>query len=211
MLCQPTPSAPFGRIGDGPRPQARQSGLAGLAAHRRRARQAGPARLPEVRAGTPLSFPADHGAHPDYRTEWWYVTGWLKAEDGRDLGFQLTFFRSRLAVDQRNPSAFAPKQILFAHAGLSDPKVGRLLHDGRIARQGLGLAEAATGDADLVIDDWRLKRGADGRFLAKAAGADFTLDLAFAPSQPVLLQGIGASAARAPCPSRPATITASRT
>ena len=88
--------------------------------------------FPEVRPDRPLSFPADHGAHPDYRTEWWYVTGWLKTAQGQDLGFQVTFFRSRLAVDQRNPSAFAPKQILFAHAGLADPRLGRLLHDGRI-------------------------------------------------------------------------------
>lgn len=156
--------------------------------------------FPEVRAGQTLSFPADHGAHPDYRTEWWYVTGWLKTEDGRDLGFQVTFFRSRLSVDQRNPSAFAPKQILFAHAGLSDPKVGKLLHDGRMARQGLGLAEASTTDADIVIDDWRLKRGADGRFVAKAIAADFTLDLAFAPSQPVLLQGDRGFSRKGPLP-----------
>ncbi|MDO8802113.1 carotenoid 1,2-hydratase [Phenylobacterium sp.] len=158
--------------------------------------------FPEVRAGQPLTFPADHGSHPDYRTEWWYVTGWLKTEDGRDLGFQVTFFRSRLSVDQRNPSAFAPKQILFAHAGLSDPKVGKLLHDGRMARQGLGLAEAATTDADIVIDDWRLKGGADGRFVAKAAGADFTLDLAFTPSQPVLLQGDRGFSRKGPLPAQ---------
>lgn len=158
--------------------------------------------FPEVRGGQTLTFPADHGSHPDYRTEWWYVTGWLKTEDGRDLGFQVTFFRSRLSVDQRNPSAFAPKQILFAHAGLSDPKLGKLLHDGRMARQGLGLAEASTTDADIVIDDWRLKRGADGRFIAKATGADFTLDLAFTPSQPVLLQGDRGFSRKGPLPAQ---------
>ena len=158
--------------------------------------------FPEVRAGQTLTFPTDHGSHPDYRTEWWYVTGWLKTEDGRDLGFQVTFFRSRLSVDQRNPSAFAPKQILFAHAGLSDPQVGKLLHDGRMARQGLGLAEASTTDADIVIDDWRLKRGADGRFIAKATGADFALDLAFAPSQPVLLQGDRGFSRKGPLPAQ---------
>ena len=146
-------------------------------------------RYPVVRAERLLAFPADHGAHPDYRTEWWYVTGWLRTEDGRDLGFQITFFRSRLAVDQRNPSVFAPRQILFAHAGLSDPALGRLLHDGRIARQGLGLAQASTTDADIVIDDWRLRRGPDNRIAARAHGRDFALDLAFAPTQSVLLQG----------------------
>ncbi len=142
-----------------------------------------------VRPGTVLAFPRDHGAHPDYRTEWWYVTGWLRTADGRDLGFQVTFFRSRLPVDPANPSAFSPGQILFAHAGLSDPAAGRLLHDGRIARQGLGLAEASTTTADVRIDDWRLRRAADGRFTARAAARDFKLDLVFAPTQQVLLQG----------------------
>lgn len=158
--------------------------------------------FPPVRPDQALSFPADHGAHPDYRTEWWYVTGWLKTQDGRDLGFQVTFFRSRLSVDQRNPSAFAPKQILFAHAGLSDPRLGRLLHDGRMARQGLGLAQAKVGDADIIIDDWRLTRGPNDRFQARAKAADFTLDLAFAPTQPVLLQGDRGFSRKGPLPSQ---------
>ena len=77
---------------------------------------------PDVRPGVALHFPADHGAHPDFRTEWWYITGWLDTEDGRQLGFQVTFFRMRPAADESNPSAFAAKQILFAHAALSDPR-----------------------------------------------------------------------------------------
>jgi predicted secreted hydrolase len=84
-------------------------------------------RFPEVVPGRTFSFPADHGAHPDYRTEWWYVTGWLE-RDGKPLGFQVTFFRSRTAGQDENPSHFAPKQILLAHAALSDPAHGRLLH-----------------------------------------------------------------------------------
>ena len=142
-----------------------------------------------VRPGLVLKFPSDHGAHPGFRTEWWYVTGWLKTESGEDLGFQVTFFRSRPPGASDNPSAFAPRQILFAHAAISDPAVGKLMHGQRIARAGFGLAEAQVGDTDLVIDDWRLRRGADGRFATKAAGEGFTLDLTFAPTQPVLLQG----------------------
>src|SRR5947207_12674925 len=72
-----------------------------------------------------LEFPRDHGAHPDFRTEWWYVTGWV---DG-PLGFQITFFRARPEEQSENPSSFAPRQVLFAHAALSDPKRGRLFHD----------------------------------------------------------------------------------
>ena len=153
---------------------------------------AGPTDAPEfsaVRPGAPITFPRDHGAHPGYRTEWWYVTGWLKTPDGQDVGFQVTFFRSRLATDARNPSAFSPTQVLFAHAGLSDPKAGRLLHDGRIARQGFGLAEASVRDTDVVIDDWRLRRRADGRFVAQVTTQAFGLDLMLTPSQPILLQG----------------------
>ena len=64
-----------------------------------------------------LVFPRDYGAHPAFRTEWWYLTGWL---DG-PLGFQLTFFRARPEEQSDNPSSFNPRQILFAHAALSDP------------------------------------------------------------------------------------------
>ncbi len=155
---------------------------------------------PAVRPGVALTFPADHGAHPEFRTEWWYVTGWLDAGDGQQIGFQVTFFRSRPSVDQRNPSAFAPKQILFAHAAISDPQVGKLLHDQRAARAGFGLAEAATADADIVIDDWRFRRMADGRFMAKAGGKAFTLDLSFQPTQPILLQGEGGYSRKGPQP-----------
>ena len=155
---------------------------------------------PMVRPGVSLSFPADHGAHPMFRTEWWYVTGWLRTEAGEDLGFQVTFFRSRPPLAGGNPSAFAPRQVLFAHAALSDPARGRLLHGQRIAREGFGLARAARGDADLVIDDWSLRRLADGRFVSKAKGEGFALDLAFRPTQPPLLQGKGGYSQKGPRP-----------
>jgi predicted secreted hydrolase len=155
-----------------------------------------------VRPGVALRFPFDHGAHPEFRTEWWYVTGWLDAENGEKIGFQVTFFRSRPPVDQANPSAFAPKQILFAHAALSDPKLGRLLHGQRIAREGFGLAQASVGDANLKIDDWRLQRGRDGRFATKVAGDGFSLDLTFQPTQPALLQGQGGFSRKGPLPSQ---------
>ena len=87
-------------------------------------------RYPDVVSGRRLSFPRDHGAHPEYRVEWWYVTGWL----GGPLGFQLTFFRARPQEESENPSRFNPRQVLFAHAALSDPKRGRLVHDQRRAR-----------------------------------------------------------------------------
>jgi predicted secreted hydrolase len=155
---------------------------------------------PEVRPDVVLHFPADHGAHPAFRTEWWYITGWLDIQDGQHLGFQVTFFRMRSATDESNPSAFAAKQILFAHAALSDPALGHLLHDQRVARAGFGLAEASTADMDVVLDDWSLKRGADDRIHTKVGGKDFSLDLNFAASQPVMLQGENGFSRKGPLP-----------
>ena len=53
---------------------------------------------PIVTTGPELRFPRDHGAHPEHRTEWWYFTGWLEDPQGKPLGYQITFFRSRPAI-----------------------------------------------------------------------------------------------------------------
>ncbi|OYU14746.1 MAG: carotenoid 1,2-hydratase [Alphaproteobacteria bacterium PA4] len=153
-----------------------------------------------VRPGVAMVFPRDHGAHPDFRTEWWYVTGWLRGADGRQRGFQITFFRTRPAVDPANPSAFAARQVMFAHAAVSDPATGHLRHDQRIARTGFGLAGARVGDMDVRIDDWSLVRHADGRMTARVQGRDFALDLRLTPGQPVLLQGRGGYSQKGPDP-----------
>ena len=156
---------------------------------------------PEVTPGIPLSFPKDHGAHPAFRIEWWYVTGWLKTEDHQDLGFQITFFRSRPMVDQSNPSRFTARQVIFAHAALSDPKIGHLLHDQRVARQGFGLAGAAQGNTDVTLDDWELRRDHDGSFTARIKSAEFSLELDLAPTQPPLPQGDQGFSRKGPQPS----------
>jgi predicted secreted hydrolase len=143
---------------------------------------------PMVERGRVLEFPRDHGAHPAYRTEWWYVTGWLKTAEGQDLGFQVTFFRVRPRLGEDNPSAFAPRQILFAHAALADPRRGRLLHGERAARAGFGLAQALEANTDVRIDDWWLKLEA-GSYRSRIVATDFSLELSLAPTAPILLQG----------------------
>ena len=144
---------------------------------------------PAVRPGMTLSFPAGHGAHPQFRTEWWYVTGWLRTASGQDLGFQITFFRTRPHVDERNPSRFTAHQVLFAHAALSDLAAGRLLHGERAARAGFSLAGARTDDADIAIRDWRLNRSPNGRWAAHVDTPGFALGLNFQPTQAPLLEG----------------------
>ncbi len=155
---------------------------------------------PVVRPGIVLRFPADHGAHPAFRTEWWYVTGWLRTDAGENLGFQVTFFRTRPPVGDANPSRFAAQQVLFAHAALSDPATGRLLHGERAARQGFGLAAARTGDADIAIRDWRLRRAPDGHWATRVEAKDFALALDFRPTQPPLPQGLGGYSRKGPRP-----------
>lgn len=145
-------------------------------------------RYPEVRRGHALQFPRDHGAHPGFRTEWWYVTGWLKTARAEDLGFQVTFFRTRTPYASENPSAFAPRQLLLAHAALSDPKLGRLRHDQRAARPALGLAGADEGTTRAWIDAWRLELEAQA-YRAFVPARDFSLDLRFDTAAPPLLQG----------------------
>lgn len=139
----------------------------------------------------PLHFPRDHGAHPDSRTEWWYVTGRLAA-GGEAFGFQVTFFRSRTPVPADARSRFAAHQLLFAHAALSDLPQHRLRHDQRIARAGFGLAEAATEDTRVTLHDWRLQREAGGayRAIVRSDSAGFALDLRLQPTQAPMLQGV---------------------
>jgi len=144
---------------------------------------------PTVVPGLDLQFPRDEGAHPDYRVEWWYVTGWLKDERGETQGFQVTFFRVRTGVAESNPSRFAPKQVIFAHAALADPRQGRLRHAQRSARAGFGLAEAKEGGADVRLDDWSLRESGDGRYRVVVNGDDFTIALDLGARQPPLLQG----------------------
>ena len=147
---------------------------------------------PDTRELRPLRFPRDFGSHADWRTEWWYITGHAEAADARGhrtFGFQVTFFRSRVDEAQSIQSAFAARQLVFAHAALTDLEGKRLLHDQRIARAGMGVAEASEGDTDIRLRDWSLKRGPDGRYAARVPASGFSLELDFMPTQPVLLQG----------------------
>ena len=148
---------------------------------------AGAARFEAVVPGKRIEFPRDAGSHPAHRIEWWYVTGELETKRGT-MGFQVTFFRVANPDAQSNPSRFSPTQLLFAHAALADPALGRLRHAERSARALDGLVEASSADTDVRIDDWSLARDGAG-YHARVKADDFALDLALAPTQPPLLQG----------------------
>jgi len=154
---------------------------------------------PQVLPGATLAFPRDHGSHPAYRTEWWYVTGRVHAAGGRELGVQVTFFRNRPNVAEDSPSAFAPRQLVFAHAAIADPVLGRLRHDQRASRAMFGLAGAREETTHAWIGDWSFAlEGATYRARVPARG--FALDLAFEAVQPLLLQGVAGYSRKGPLP-----------
>jgi predicted secreted hydrolase len=147
-----------------------------------------PATYAPVTAGLPLRFPEDTGSHPAFRTEWWYVTGWLTAADGRPLGFQITFFRTKPGIDDGNPSSFAAQQLMIAHCALSDPKHGQLWQDQRIRRAGFGLAGADVGNTHAWIEGWTLERR-DGAYIAEISAEDFSFHLTLSETQAPLING----------------------
>jgi predicted secreted hydrolase len=156
---------------------------------------------PVVAPGRPLAFPRDHGSHPDFRTEWWYVTGWVTDAAGHDYGVQVTFFRHRPRIAEADQSAFAPRQLLFAHAAIADPAFGRLRHDQRAARAGFGLAEAGEETTRVTIDDWSLELAGDV-YRARVVGRDFELDLRFASHTPILVNGESGYSRKGPLPNQ---------
>jgi predicted secreted hydrolase len=129
-------------------------------------------------APRPFRFPADHGPHPEFRTEWWYYTGNLTARDGRRFGFQLTFFRVALAppapteggaaaatpaaaaggstsgAPPPRTSAWATRQVYFAHFAVTDVAGRRFQSWERWERDALGLAGARASPFRVWVGDW---------------------------------------------------------
>jgi predicted secreted hydrolase len=149
--------------------------------------------------GHRLQFPRDHGSHPDFRIEWWYVTGWLLDAESRELGFQVTFFRAKPALRPGNPSLFNPEHVIIAHAALADPALGHLVHSQRAARAVFGLAGADTATTRVWLDDWQLLR-LDNAYHARISEATLAIDLRFTLTQPLLAHGFNGYSRKGPRP-----------
>ena len=141
--------------------------------------------------GTPLVFPRDHGAHPAFRIEWWYLTANLEAADGTDYGIQWTLFRSALAPEDR-PGWSSP-QIWMGHAAVTTAKHHFVAE--RLARGGTGQAGVTLQPFAAWIDDWRITSispaGADplAQMSLRASGLDFSYALTLDAQGPLVLQG----------------------
>lgn len=142
-----------------------------------------------VMPGKSLEFPRDLGAHPGFKTEWWYATGWLETSTHKPIGFQVTFFRSATGYAKDNPSRFAPRQLIVAHLALSDASLKTLLHEQKVEREAFDIAYAEQGNTDLKIDGWTMLRKKDGNYQIDADANNLGLHLEFIPTQPNMLQG----------------------
>ena len=141
--------------------------------------------------GTPLVFPRDHGAHPDFRIEWWYLTANLEAADGTDYGIQWTLFRSALVPEER-PGWSSP-QIWMGHAAITTADNHFVAE--RLSRGGTGQAGVTLQPFAAWIDDWRMTStspaGADllSQISLRASGLDFSYALTLDAQGPLVLQG----------------------
>lgn len=140
----------------------------------------------------PFRFPGDHGPHPDFKTEWWYVTGNVATAEGRRFGYELTFFRIALAPpgsDRPLASAWATRQVYMAHLAVTDVAGERFYPYERLARGAAGLAGAGPGG--VWLEDWSLSAlpGTPNAFRLRARAGAVALDLDLRPRKPVVLQG----------------------
>lgn len=157
----------------------------------------GPADEAFARAFEPINFvfPRDHGAHPEYRTEWWYYTGNLTDSAGNQYGYQLTFFRSALTPDlPERTSDLATNQIYMAHFAVTNGAANDHQSFERFSRGAGGLA-GATGEPVYAVwlEDWSVRTIEPGvtRLQASAPGngGDVALDLTLRETQPPVLHG----------------------
>ena len=158
----------------------------------------------QVEPGHPLHFPADYGAHADFRNEWWYITGWLSDENGIQRGFQVTFFRVRTLLGEDNPSRFSPRQLILVHAAVADPAMGRLVYDEKIARAQPPLADSLRGGTNVWLDHWHLRAqhaasdSAADVYRAQVQGETFAYDLMMTADQPPVLNGAAGVSRKTP-------------
>lgn len=133
-----------------------------------------------------FTFPADHGAHPEYRIEWWYLTANLTAEDGTPYGLQWTLFRSALAP--QDGSGWDTPQLWMGHAAVTTP-VDHYVTE-RLARGGIGQAGVTADPFAAWIDDWVLQ-GDWQTMQMSASGTDFSYDMALTAQGPLVFHGDG--------------------
>lgn len=132
-----------------------------------------------------LAFPADHGPHPDFRIEWWYLTALLAGPDGREYGLQWTLFRTALAPGEAD--GWQSPQIWMGHAAVTTPDTHHVAE--RFARGGVGQAGVMADPFNAWIDEWAMVGPDMNNLTVSAQGADFGYEIEIGTEKPIVLQG----------------------
>jgi predicted secreted hydrolase len=148
--------------------------------------------------GYHYSFPRDHYSHDSYKTEWWYFTGHLHADDGRLFGYELTFFRTGLNQDDADTSPWNLRNIYLAHFAVTDDAGHKFFYQEKLNRAGLGSAGAAQDKGHVFNQTWSMDLK-DGQFLLKADTPQYALNLALKPDKPPVVHGHDGVSQKASC------------
>lgn len=145
-----------------------------------------------------FSFPLDHGPHPEYRNEWWYVTGNLDGEDGERFGFELTLFRfSVIPASEPGNSAWRSNQVFIGHFAITDLAANKFRVATRYSRGSVGLAGAQSEPFRVWLEDWELSDasvadpggGPANEWHLRAVDKDSAIDLILRPERAPILNG----------------------
>ncbi len=148
-------------------------------------------------------FPQDHGAHPEYRIEWWYFTGNVQTKTKRKFGYELTFFRFALTPEQiKTPSAWRDNQMYMAHFAVTDVESNKFYVNEQTSRAGNGLAGASSGHYHVWLNDWKAEaiKGNDSNIQLTAKSDDFSISLQLQAKKKIALQGIEGLSQKSPEP-----------
>ncbi|MGH9609422.1 MAG: lipocalin-like domain-containing protein, partial [Bryobacteraceae bacterium] len=152
--------------------------------------------------GYQYQFPRDSFSHPNYRTEWWYYTGNLRAADGRRFGFELTFFRRGEHVRISHSAVWKPSEIYLAHLALSDIDGHKFYYTERLNRAGPGLAGISLKDRRYWNGNWQVRWLSlnTGEQELQAVSKRFSLKLNLKPEKPFIINGENGVSRKGPLP-----------
>lgn len=139
--------------------------------------------------GYKYAFPSDHGSHPDFKIEWWYYTGHVSSADGREFGYELTFFRTGMDRSYANPSSWRVRELYMTHFAVTDITEKKFYYFEKINRAGPGIASAAAGTLDVSNENWLARLEGNNIKLAANAGTA-AIELTLEPKKTPAIHGI---------------------
>src|SRR5437762_6538734 len=140
--------------------------------------------------GYDFQFPRDHGAHNEYRTEWWYYTGHLRTDAGHRYGFEVTFFRVGVVPpDEPSTTRWDLRNLALAHFAITDIDRQQFRYAEKLNRQSPFTASAAADVLDVFNEGWSATTTADGAWHIVASNGGDSVDLVLRSRKPPAVHG----------------------